>query len=567
MASFPLPVEVWQSVILFLPPIDVLSVLCVNRACSSLGRTGAFWKRLFLRDNEEDAIMLQDDESCDVLHRAYLTHAYKNALSSVRWYPIRSDRVRISEREGHLACMIKSSSQKRRIVITGGFSDDETVYVLDPGKSWNHRSGYWTMNSVRPSQSAEFVYGASLTPLEGLCNDGDDDMTFRAIRFGGFRGGGYSHETNQLSLLSIRQVEGGQPTARWEEIQPTNPQLAMPRAYHTATLLNGRYLLIIGGMMWRESILAECILDTQTWTWIDTTITTGLKAPKGRHGHSIVLDSKRNRLVLFGGGNGTDLLRSGYDDYEVWELQLGHGWQDDLLQSLPWKWNPIYCSNLDTVVDPNGDEQLDGASDDSHNTEGEAHRHQQQHQQHDLSPAENLCLGRCHSNFKISADRVLLLFGSGAPSTNGLIAFDLKDNVFHRPAITGIIPKPRFTGVAVGLEEGYILTHGGYCTQESDAIGEWDVLDVAPALKRGFGSLPIDNTREPHEVITDAQAQAGRSNSGQAAMIELMYRTLLRQVHRFHEQDDNDDDDDDDDDDDIDYDDDDSYDPGYEEVE
>lgn len=158
------------------------------------------------------------------------------------------------------------------------------------------------MQSVRPCQTAGFVYGASLTPLEGPDNDGN---TYRAIRFGGFRGGGYSHESNLVATLTVRHVEGQQPTAHWEEIQTTNSHLAIPRAYHTATLLNGRYLLIVGGMMWRESILDVCVLDTQTWTWIDQQITIGVQMPSGRHGHSIVLDSKRNRLVLFGGGNGT----------------------------------------------------------------------------------------------------------------------------------------------------------------------------------------------------------------------------------------------------------------------
>jgi hypothetical protein len=36
-----------------------------------------------------------------------------------------------------------------------------------------------------------------------------------------------------------------------------------------------------------------------------------LTSPSGRHGHSIVLDSKRNRLVLFGGGNGTGKQKGG----------------------------------------------------------------------------------------------------------------------------------------------------------------------------------------------------------------------------------------------------------------
>ena len=50
----------------------------------------------------------------------------------------------------------------------------------------------------------------------------------------------------------------------------------------------------------------------------------------GRHGHSVVLDNRRNRLVLFGGGSGSDLLRSGEDNSEVWELKMNDDWETSL---------------------------------------------------------------------------------------------------------------------------------------------------------------------------------------------------------------------------------------------
>jgi hypothetical protein len=127
MTSCPLPVEVWQSVAPFLPAKDVLNLLSVNKPCSSLRLSSAFWKRLLTRDQDPDSDLLQN-QSCDVARRVFLAHAYKNLLRSVRWYPLRSDRIRISDREGHLACVIKNSNrQQRRIVITGGFTDDEIV--------------------------------------------------------------------------------------------------------------------------------------------------------------------------------------------------------------------------------------------------------------------------------------------------------------------------------------------------------------------------------------------------------------------------------------------------------
>jgi hypothetical protein len=127
MTSCLLPLEVWQSVTRFLPAKDILYLLSVNRACSSLRLSDAFWKQLLFRDNVPDAEFLQN-VTCDVVRRAYLVHAYKNSLRSVRWYPLRSDRIHITDREGHLACIMKNSiTQQRRIVITGGFTDDESV--------------------------------------------------------------------------------------------------------------------------------------------------------------------------------------------------------------------------------------------------------------------------------------------------------------------------------------------------------------------------------------------------------------------------------------------------------
>jgi hypothetical protein len=127
MTSCTLPVEVWQSVTPFLPAKDVLSLLSMNRACSSLRLSVTFWKQLLDRDNDSDSEWLQN-QGYDVVRRAFLSHAYKNSLRSVRWYPLRSDRIRISDREGHLACVMKNSTrEQRRIVVTGGFSDDESV--------------------------------------------------------------------------------------------------------------------------------------------------------------------------------------------------------------------------------------------------------------------------------------------------------------------------------------------------------------------------------------------------------------------------------------------------------
>lgn len=168
-------------------------------------------------------------------------------------------------------------------------------------------------------------------------------------------------------------------------------------------------------------MLEEAVLDVETWTWLPTSVTLPHAAPKpsGRHGHSVVVDDKRNRLVVFGGGSGSDLLRSGKDNSEVWELNMGKAWKQDLKSSFPWEWSKIHRDSQETENDY-GEEAL-------------------------LDRTERLCLGRCHIAGKVSPNTVLLAFGSGRFSTNGLLAYDLQSDCFRRPQVLGRLPIPRFT--------------------------------------------------------------------------------------------------------------------------
>ena len=151
-----------------------------------------------------------------------------------------------------------------------------------------------------------FVYGASLTALPTLYDYSETTephklaVTMRAIRFGGFRAGGYSNETCQVVLLTVKQdanrVEKRQRKRRgkrdkqhgddenresddeeswsttwewqwnrpwevsWSRITTTGippggseeedslERDILSRAYHTATLLLDRYLVVLGGM-------------------------------------------------------------------------------------------------------------------------------------------------------------------------------------------------------------------------------------------------------------------------------------------------------------------------------
>eukprot|EP00531_Pseudo-nitzschia_arenysensis_P020335 CAMPEP_0116116168 /NCGR_PEP_ID=MMETSP0329-20121206/894_1 /TAXON_ID=697910 /ORGANISM="Pseudo-nitzschia arenysensis, Strain B593" /LENGTH=550 /DNA_ID=CAMNT_0003609645 /DNA_START=412 /DNA_END=2064 /DNA_ORIENTATION=+ len=486
--------------------------------------------------------------------------------------------------------------RERIVVVTGGFADDDSIYLIhagtgvtpldEPGDS-DHRH-HWAMERKDPVGGVpSFVYGASLTALPTLYDYSESTesgtphkltATMRAIRFGGFRAGGYSNETSQVVLLTVKQDANrvqkrqrkrrgkrdkqrddddrsevddedswcstwewhwNRPSeVRWSNIRTTGippggsdeenslERDILSRAYHTSTLLLDRYLVVIGGMKSTSSVLNESVLDTKTWKWIGNGHVTCESdvmdsGPSVRHGHSIILDDSRNRLVLFGGGSGSDLLRSGDDNSEVWELQLGESWRDSerFEDSFPWKWKKLH-----------GDSNANIESNTIANM---------------LTPSQTLCLGRCHNGIKISRDTALFVFGSGRPSTNGVLAYDLQNDIFFGQEqsqqqsqisgavhVTGVLPKPRFTGVAAFLEEdGYIITHGGYCSQDNDTIGTIDVLDLAPGFRgrlnplSKFDRMSIDERRVSYGEVTDSEAERGRQDPN--AAMQRMLQTIM----------------------------------------
>lgn len=519
-----LPEDVWRHISANLATPDLLHFLSSHRRLhEGLGRSPAFWK--FLLQEDEETIIGSSPRD------KYMLQAYRRHLPAVQWYPVqRLYNAGVSPREGHIACVFSTPTEER-ICITGGFTDDSTVYLCQvpstahpssttrSSRDEEQRSSTWTWSRLHPSGPRTFVYGSTLTTLDET----------RAIRFGGFLSGGYSAETNDVALLTVEE-QAGQPnrfSAQWRVIPTQNPQFGVGRAYHTATLLAGRYLLILGGMTGSGCIVSEAILDTQTWTWLDPSrimsgaaLSSGDYRPSGRHGHSVILDDRRNRLLLFGGGSGTDLLRSGKDNAEVWQLQMRDGWATDLEASFPWTWKKIHGEIL--VDGEEKEEEADGGEG-RENSQGEGSSVASQPM---LTPAETLCLGRCHNGVKVSPDAALLLFGSGKPSTNAVLAFDLRNNIFMRPKILGPLPKPRFTFASAFLQrQGYILVHGGYSSQEGDAIGDMTVLDLAPFVhNREFSGLSVDRNARCYGAVTNDDARRGRM--GRDTFMQYMFETL-----------------------------------------
>ena len=660
-----LPDDSLTNIASFLSAPDLLTFLSSHPHVNRLSSSESFWLSLTRRSSgttclsattgstRENLVISRSnyynngDGKCHAAQHAkrqFLLQAYTNSIPAVEWKPVLCSRLCPVGREGHLACNLGG----RRLVLTGGFTDDECVYVLDvssqlfhqqrqqqqhpppPVLDWQKLEPTNVEPRIHPDEpevvqqqratvpagrrrgglrgaamdadlvsTPSHVYGASLTAL--------DDR--RAIRFGGFKGGGYTAECSELVLLTVDyddgDVDNNRLKATWQVIYA--PGNVLPRAYHSATLLLHRYLVVLGGMTSTGCILGEAILDTHTWTWFtDNPVTLDMKLPKpaARHGHSAVLDEKRNRLVIFGGGSGSDLLRSGRDNAEIWSLSLGPGWNtattpEEFQQSLPWEWRLLLLNEYDSddedsdsgsdvgeddirhndhernrsmedggsesyasmppleprngggtavgqasAVDggdhesgssapipglvergggagdhdsamdhspiPNPDtdddnESFVSAEENSADMLPELIRRPQRSRTNRLTEVERLSLGRCHLGFKVGDDTVILAFGSGRPSTNGVVGYNLATDTFFRPKLVGdVLPPPRFTaaGTLFGNFNSYMLVHGGYNSQESVAIGNMAVLDLAPLLERELVCLNHDPNFESYPPVT-----------------------------------------------------------------
>jgi hypothetical protein len=129
-----------------------------------------------------------------------------------------------------------------------------------------------------------------------------------------------------------------------------------------------------------------------------------------------------------------------------------------------------------------------------------------------LSSIEQLNLGRCHVNYRVGRDTAILAFGSGRPTTNTILCYNLNDDSFYRPSVhPSYIPCGRFTCASTFIEsKGIILFHGGFSTQpNSDTLSDTILLDLAPALTSQYGVdgriwLPIDYRAQCHPVTSDS---------------------------------------------------------------
>jgi hypothetical protein len=547
-ALLDLPEESLCIVSHFLLPCDILHFISIHPTIHRLlGHSKHFWSDLCQIHYKSDDVSRHSEGDWKLAKHKFLLNSCCNTLSTVRWYPVQTTTPRRrwfnqqtdagtcyqppTPREGHVSCVIGNY-----IVLTGGFTDDDSVYIknvkdLNDGTAW--RRIRITSNNNNNTSSQEqlpqirWVYGATLTTLNDT----------QAILYGGFQAGGYSSETSQVALLHLEESSGriDEPKVWWEVVQLcrladgsscTDSNASWlniaGRAYHSATLLFSRYLFIVGGMQSRGSILSPIILDCITWTWYFDSIAgpsssidvnsgnSRQLAPSVRHGCSVIADNDhRNRLVLFGGGNGSDLLRSGWDNSEVWELNLnGCTTADHVLTSMPWTWRMVHG---DQANRENEDNTITDDEDPNPNR---------------LSPVEKLNLGRCHAGYRVGRDTAIFAFGSGRPSTNSVLCYNLSTNNFFRTRVhDSYIPRARFTFASAFVEsKGILVFNGGYTTQHANVeLSDTIILDVAPAMNTrqadGRLWLPINNRARSNSAISDENIPTYRHRNGHNALV------------------------------------------------
>jgi hypothetical protein len=281
------------------------------------------------------------------------------------------------------------------------------------------------------------------------------------------------------------------------------------------------YLFIVGGMQSSRSILGPLLLDCETWTWcMDIVGTSGSNgAPSPRHGCSVIWDPIRNRMVLFGGGNGADLLRSGSDNTEVWALKtngLSVSCRNDtepnvdIHSTLPWQWERLH----------------------SDQTGREAEDTDRMTQPNRLTLAETLNLGRCHGGFRVSRDKVLL-FGGGRPTTNGILGYDLALDEFFRPKVCrSFVPRARFAFASVFVESlGYILVHGGFSDQRNvrKTLSDSVILDLAPWMHcRHLSPWCCQTKVVSFRKITNRDVTASRVGADARSVMKPIASTMMQ---------------------------------------
>lgn len=495
--------ETWETVALYLEAPDLLSLQQVNSDVhTNLRDNVTLWKAMLHREERMSPSAVTESvlESVHTVRRRFLQACYRRMLPDVRWQALRQDGgLNLLGREAHLACVLHDGNL---LVCTQGYSQDTTVWCRDLTRR------RWYACRPPPNPALHWAYGCTLTSLTRTS----------AVRVGGFRSGGYSNETAQVAVLHVETNPDDPNTpyrVRWEVpmVQTQGGGMNLARAYASAVCLGDGYLLVVGGISRGTSTMAPVVLNTRTWTWLDAMVlsTTELygEIPSGRHGCSLIWDAPRQRVLMFGGASGRDILRSGEDLSDIWQMAPRQVTSESFdVFTLPWVWTQLHANPWKTYL---AEDEREEEVDDPMGAAPLPDR---------LSPSEALTLGRCHAAHHVHRDTVLLVFGSCRPSTNGIIAYNLRTDTFFRPRVQGCLPAPRFTFASAYLpNQAAIWVHSGWSTQTSSSLEpltptSMALLELTPMLGGAESAAAAGFTKNVHAqasgLVTDEHVHEAR---------------------------------------------------------
>ena len=176
-----------------------------------------------------------------------------------------------------------------RIVVFGGFDNDVWALSLAGAPAWTLLTPLGTPPSGRGGHSA--IY---------------DPVRDRMVVFGGLS----DSCLNDVWALAL----GGTPA--WTQLTPSGTPPSA-RGHHTAIYDPlGDRMVVFGGLVGPadgNDVWALSLASTPAWTQLTPSGT----PPSARHGHSAIYDPVRERMVVFGGQDGSGFLN------DVWMLSLG----------------------------------------------------------------------------------------------------------------------------------------------------------------------------------------------------------------------------------------------------
>ena len=173
----------------------------------------------------------------------------------------------------------------------------------------------WRMDNTWHWNLCE-VFGESPRPRRGHSTT-YDPVTNTLLIFAGVYG--YSRYLSDMFILKLSE-------SFWESVTYTGPLTPTPRAYHSASLLNGR-LFVFGGLMSGDKVTAEMLvfgLESKAWERLEMD-----GGPGPRCGHCALTVGES--IVILGGMTSGE-IRCGFDQIHVFETSLSFKFSDTLTE-------------------------------------------------------------------------------------------------------------------------------------------------------------------------------------------------------------------------------------------